>query len=57
MSEFDEYIVLYKLGQKEKPKAWQTMFGLHVLDALKGSAYLLETARQHIEGNNFVDKI
>lgn len=57
MNEFDKYIVIDKPELKEKPKAWPTMFGLQILDALKSSAYLLETARQHIKENNFVDKI
>lgn len=56
MNEFDKYIVLDKPGQKEKPKAWPTMFCLQIFDALKGSAYLLETARQHIEGDITIDE-
>lgn len=58
MNEFDKYIVLDNPEQKEKPKAWQTqtMSSLRNLDALKGSAYLFDTAHQHIKGNIFIDK-
>ena len=51
MSEFDEYIVHGEPGQKEKADAWQTAIGLQGVDGLKVSAYLLDTARQHIEGD------
>ena len=57
MSEFDEYIVHGEPGQREKADAWQTAIGLQNVDGLKVSSYLLDTARQHIEGINFVDKI
>ncbi len=50
MSEFDEYIVHGEPGQREKADAWQTAIGLQDVDGLKVSPYLLDTARQHIEG-------
>lgn len=43
MSEFDEYMVHGKPGQKEKADAWQTAIGLQAVDGL-------DTAHQHIEG-------
>ena len=55
MSEFDEYIVHGEPGQKEKADAWQTAIGLQDVDGLKVSAYLLDTARQHIEGDISID--
>ena len=57
MSEFDEYIVHGEPGQKEKADAWQTDIGLQDVDGLKVSAYLLDTARQHIEGDITIDEV
>lgn len=56
MSEFDEYIVHGEPGQGDKADAWQTAIGLQDVDELKVSDYLLDTVRQHIEGNIFIDK-
>lgn len=56
MSEFEEYIVHGEPGQKEKADAWQTAIGLQDVDGLKVSAYLLDTARQHIEGDITIDE-
>lgn len=56
MSEFDEYIVHGEPGQREKADAWQTAIGLQDVDGLKVPAYLLDTARQHIEGDITIDE-
>ncbi|MDE6345695.1 MAG: Fic family protein [Muribaculaceae bacterium] len=56
MSEFDEYIVHGEPGQREKADAWQTAIGLQDVDGLKVSSYLLDTARQHIEGDISIDE-
>lgn len=56
MSEFDEYIVHGEPRQKEKADAWQTAIGLQDVDGLKVSTYLLDTARQHIEGDITIDE-
>lgn len=56
MSEYDEYIVHGEPGQKEKADAWQTAIGLQDVDGLKVSPYLLDTARQHIEGDITIDE-
>lgn len=56
MNEFDEYIVHGEPGQKEKADAWQTAIGLQDVDGLKVSSYLLDTARQHIEGDITIDE-
>ncbi len=56
MSEFDEYIVHGEPGQREKADAWQTAIGLQDVDGLKVSPYLLDTARQHIEGDITIDE-
>ena len=56
MTEFDEYIVHGEPGQREKADAWQTAIGLQDVDGLKVSDYLLDTARQHIEGDISIDE-
>lgn len=56
MFEFDEYIVHGEPVQKEKADAWQTAIGLQNVDGLKVSSYLLDTARQHIEGDITIDE-
>ncbi len=56
MSEFDEYIVNGEPGQREKADAWQTAIGLQDVDGLKVSDYLLDTARQPIEGDISIDE-
>lgn len=48
--ELREYIKQGKPGQIEKNKAWQTAIGLQAVDGLKTFAYLLYTAKEHIEG-------
>lgn len=57
MSEFDEYIVHGEPGQREKADAWQTAIGLQDVDGLKVSDYLLDAARQHIEGDISIDDV
>lgn len=37
-------------SQMEKSEAWQTAIGLQAVDGLKTSKYLLDTAKEHIEG-------
>ena len=56
MREFDEYIVHGEPGQREKADAWQTASGLQDVDRLKVSSYLLDTVRQHIEGDIIIEK-
>lgn len=57
MSEFYEYIVLGEPEQREKADAWQTAIGLQNVDGLKVSDYLLDTVRQHIEGDVSIDEV
>ena len=49
--DLDEYIRQGEPGQAEKSAAWQTAIGLQDVDGLKTSGYLLETAKEHIEGS------
>ncbi|MBS7192470.1 MAG: Fic family protein, partial [Clostridiales bacterium] len=37
-------------------EAWQTAIGLQAVDGLKTSAYLLDTAKEHIEGKISIDE-
>ena len=57
MSEFDEYIVHGEPELKEEADAWQTAIGLQDVDGLKVSPYLLDTARQHIEGDISIGEV
>ena len=50
MNDFEEYIRQGEPQKREKGYAWQTAIGLQAVDALKPSEYLIQTARQHIEG-------
>jgi fido (protein-threonine AMPylation protein) len=57
MTNFDEYIRQSEPHKREKGYAWQTAIGLQAVDGLKPSDYLIETARQHIEGNITIDEV
>lgn len=50
MGVFDEYIHGGNPSQKEKSYAWLTAIGLQDVDGLSPSEYLLDSARQNIEG-------
>ena len=54
--ELEEYIKQGEPGQIEKSEAWQTAIGLQAVDGLKTSAYLLNTAKEHIEGKISIDE-
>ena len=49
--ELDEYIRQGEPDRAEKSAAWCTAIGLQKVDGLNTSAYLLKTAKDHIEGN------
>ena len=48
---FDEYIVQGETSRKQRAENWQIAIGLQDVDRLQNSPYLLETAKEHIEGN------
>lgn len=48
--DLDEYIRQGEPERAEKSTAWKAAIGLQDVDGLKTSAYLLETAKEHIEG-------
>ena len=55
--ELDEYIRQGEPEQKEKSEAWEIAIGLQAVDGLKTSEYLLETAKDHIEGKISIDEV
>lgn len=46
----DEYIRQSEPQQRERGEAWQVAIGLQQVDGLTPSSFLLDTARQHIDG-------
>jgi fido (protein-threonine AMPylation protein) len=50
MSNFDEYKKLGEPDKKEKSEIWQLAIGLQQVDGLTPSDYLIENAKQNIEG-------
>ena len=54
--ELEEYIKLGEPDKAEKSEAWQTAIGLQAVDGLNTSEYLLDTAKEHIEGKITIDE-
>lgn len=50
MDTFDEYLIQGEVSQKQRAEHWQIAIGLQAVDRLKPSPYLLDLAKQHIEG-------
>jgi len=57
MNDFEEYIKQGEPDKKEKGIIWQTAIGLQQVDGLKPSAYLIQTAKQNIEGDITFDEV
>lgn len=55
--ELSEYIKQGEPTQIEKTKAWETAIGLQEVDGLKPSKYLVETAKEHIEGKIDLEEV
>ena len=55
--EFDQYLLQGEPGKRDKAHAWKTAIGLQEVDGLTPSAYLLETARRHIDGDISIDEV
>lgn len=49
--DLEEYIRQGEPDKIERCEAWQTAIGLQQVDGLKPSLYLIDTAKEHIEGN------
>lgn len=56
MNDFEEYIRQGEPQKREKGYAWQTAIGLQTVDDLRPSEYLIQTARQHIEGDITIEE-
>lgn len=54
--ELEEYIRQGEPEKIEKSEAWQAAIGLQAVDGLKTSDYLLDTAKDHIEGKITIDE-
>jgi fido (protein-threonine AMPylation protein)/DNA-binding transcriptional ArsR family regulator len=57
MDNFDEYLRQGEPNKAEKAKVWKTAIGLQQVDGLKPSEYLIETAKQNIEGVITLDEV
>ena len=55
--ELEEYIRQGEPGRIEKSAFWQTAIGLQAVDGLKTSDYLLDTAKNHIEGKIDIEEV
>ena len=55
--ELSEYIKQGESNKIEKTKIWETAIGLQEVDGLKPSKYLVETAKEHIEGNVDINEV
>ncbi|HOZ29329.1 MAG TPA: Fic family protein [Bacteroidales bacterium] len=54
---FDEYLRQGEPDKAEKAKVWKMAIGLQQVDGLKPSEYLIETAKQNIEGLITIDEV
>ncbi len=54
---FEEYVRQGEPSRKEKALIWQTAIGLQDVDGLKPSEYLIENARENIEGDITFDEV
>lgn len=57
MDNFEEYIRQGEPNKSEKAKVWKTAIGLQQVDGLIPSDYLIETARQNIEGDITIEEV
>jgi fido (protein-threonine AMPylation protein) len=57
MKNFSEYKKLGEPDKLQKSEIWQTAIGLQQVDGLVPSDYLIETARQNIEGKISIDEV
>ncbi len=57
MDNFEEYLKQGEPNKAEKAKVWKTAIGLQQVDGLKPSEYLIETAKQNIEGYITIEEV
>ncbi len=55
--DFSEYIKQGEPEKQEKAKTWEIAIGLQDVDGLTVSDYLLENAKEHIEGNISIEDV
>lgn len=55
--ELEEYILEGEPDQAKKSRDWSTAIGLQAVDGLAPSRYLLDTAREHIEGGLTIEQV
>ena len=54
---FEVYIKLGEPDKAEKAYAWQTAVGLQAVDGLRPSEYLLNTAKENIDGHMSIEEV
>jgi fido (protein-threonine AMPylation protein)/DNA-binding transcriptional ArsR family regulator len=57
MDNFEEYLRQGEPNKIEKAKVWKTAIGLQMVDGLKPSDYLIEVAKQNIDGDISIDEV
>lgn len=57
MDNFEEYLIQGEPNKAEKAKVWKTAIGLQKIDGLKPSDYLIESAKQNIEGDITIEEV
>ncbi len=57
MNNFEEYLRQGEPNKAEKAKVWKTAIGLQQVDGLKPSDYLIENAKQNIEGTITIQEV
>jgi hypothetical protein len=57
MENFEEYLRQGEPNKVEKAKVWKTAIGLQQIDGLKPSDYLLEIAKQNIDGIITIEQV
>ena len=55
--DFGKYYEAPEPGRRERAHAWATAIGLQDVDGLKPSRYLIEMAKEHIEGRITIDEV
>jgi integrase len=54
--DIEEYVRGGEPGMVRRAEAWQTVIGLQAVDGLTVSGFLLDTAREHVEGTITIDE-
>jgi fido (protein-threonine AMPylation protein) len=57
MDNFEEYLRQGEPNKKEKANVWKTAIGLQLVDGLRPSDYLIQTAKENIEGDITIEEV